>query len=240
MNMEFHHIGNYAGILELFLPFNAETLADFESVPNAIRDWQDLDSNSVSQHLRYKFRSITTPSVERFCEFFQSFKPVSVLEYDGAWQFRFSNSPEIADFSWGTNFFLPAGGHNFEHKLEVFSEGYDIQCPDLIEFFTNFHGLTSSPFSQGFTSDFSPFSFLGFEIDDNWDESVILFYAGNGDLLLMNEEQEVSWWYHETNEIGFFAGSFTECLEKFTEFKISYLDYFDAYTVFNPELPRGS
>ena len=237
--MEFHQIGNSTGgKFELYYPILPENLADFDAVPSSILDWQGLEPEEVERLVQIKLDSIETQSVQKFRDFFSTFKPVSVLEYDGAWQLRFSNSVEINDFSPGTNFFLPSSDHDVLAALKTFTESYDIHSLELVEFLTYFHGLSSSSFWHGFTTSLSPVSFFNIDIEDSWEESVILFSEGTGDLLLMNEEQEVGWWYHESNQIGHFADSFAECLERFTEFKIKYLDHFGSHTAYNPKSTR--
>ena len=239
--MEFHQIGNSnAGRFELFLPFSAETLADFSDVPEMVRACVGVDAQAMSQNLRAKLDTVETASVKRFRDFFLLYSPVSLIEFDGSWEFRFCCSGDLADFSSGTNFFLPAGVHDIQSELDSFVDSYDVQCPELIEFFAHFYGLSSSSFWHGFSSSLSPCSFLEIEIDEDWEDAVILFSEGNGDMLLMNEEQEIGWWYHESNEIGHFADGFSECLEKYTDFKMNYLDYFGSHTSYSPKKPRES
>ena len=239
MNMEFHQIGNSnAGRFELFLPVSGETIADFSEVPEIILGYVGLEPIAVEQSLQTKLDQIETATVRRFRDLLLTFPPISLLEFDGSWEVRFCCSRNPADFSSGVNFFLPAGHHNIQAELAKFADSYDVQSPELFEFFTHFYGLSSASFWHGFSSTLSPFSFLELEIDEDWEDAVILFSEGNGDMLLMNEEQEVGWWYHESNEIGYFADSFAECLEKYIDFKMKYLDHFGSYTSYSPKKPR--
>ena len=238
MNMEFHEIGNSAGKFELFLPIAPETLSGFASVPTVVREWQNLSADQIANALREKLDSITTSTVKNFRDLFLSFTPTSILEFDGAWEFRFSNSADVTNFSCGSNFFLPANDHDIQVELDKFSHAYDVHSTEFIEFFQNFSGLSSSSFGHEFATNFFEFLFLELDVDDNWEESVILFSECNGDLLLMNESQEVGWWYHESNEVGHFVSSFADFLKKYTDFKTRYLDPFGSYTAYAPKSLR--
>ena len=223
---------------ELSLPFTLEMLEPFHEIPTSVIEIQGLSSSEVWQRNKKKL-SVTTKAVQQFCDVFLAYSPISVLECSGAWEFRYSVTKETEDLSLGNNLYLPADEHDIQVELDSLFDRYDIESKELLEFFTHFHGLKNSSFRHGFVSEFDPFSYTELEIEEDWEDAVVLFSEGTGDLLLMNEDQKIAWYYCTKSALAHYANDFSEFLEKFTDFKSKYLDCFGSYNSFAPRKPRS-
>jgi hypothetical protein len=197
-----------------------------------------LDSDSSLELLKNRWTKIAAPCLLSLKNYLLEFVPESIILRDGKGWLAIADPKFLHIKDQTICWFVapPPDIQLLQRRLDEFAPK-EIEC--LHSFLLNFGGLRET--IPGDAGDFCQIdqwenlAVCGWEgyikecrNYDAWRESVMLWGARNGDVLLLDSSGRLGWWSHETNEIYDFLNSFPVFIDYFVKY-IKYRYPFSAW-----------
>jgi hypothetical protein len=225
--------------VEYRLPIDVKDLPSGTELP---RRFRILTESDPAKWLERIYSTLVPRSFRTLSDAFLKFTPISlVLACDESWYVRCCfDDPE----NYSGNIYLPRG-----QRYEIVRDLVEsVNMSRLFEFVQSFGGLRESlpPGSGNFIYDkFTLFSdhpvaetFDTSEEYEEWEDALCLFYASNGDILLLSQDWQTGWFRLTQQVIEIYSDSFGQFVRQYAVFVKTYSDPFDSFSAFSPVKPR--
>jgi hypothetical protein len=228
-------------VTEYLLPAKIPPAVD---LPPDFLSLAGLDSHDVAAELQFRGAGIVDPAVARFAKRLETFVPISLIHWQGGWLLRLALEG-IKNYKSGNNFYRrPRPTTEELAGLQQFTGSSDA----LLDFMKHFGGLGENlpPASGSFADEAVRFAEtpwsqqLSEPVPDAWRTALCIYLALNGDVLLLNSDGQVGWYFLGEGRIEKYSDSFADFLDRYTQFNIENEQSFDAYSASDPYLPRQS
>lgn len=239
--MIFHPFGECSdeGWYEFTFPVDRSQIPSGFAIPSTFETIADYDGVDAAGILFAKITGCRTQSMRAFVDWFSNFTPASLQLWDGTWCLRCSRN-DFADYEVGNNFYFrtPLTEGITEELLGEFLADFGLECDAFSEFYLRFSGLRES--TPGISGHFPYDEFVLFsgilndDLGEQWNDSLCLYRALGGEILLLNEFGETAWYYHGSGSIKKFTETFPEFIAEYIHFNRICKDVFDPYAFENP------
>jgi len=202
--------------LEFFFPVLADSLAGRSQLPTGFELMvSEEPDNVVDRFSQSEFLNPTSESLLPIASTLAEFKPTSLVSFDDHWYLRCCRG-SVDKYEAGSQILLQ--DCSSPEEVASWFEGFDVEDIDVLSFYQTYGGMRESlPQASGnflygdlvFVSDHPMSRYMDEDDLSGWEDSVCLYTARNGDVLLVSEEGETAWVSIERQEVIPFTDSFS-------------------------------